>query len=76
MSGRQAAQAIAQSTGPNAAVPIIAFSADGADEAATGDLPGQVFAGSLTKPFKPMQLITTLMSAVNSDTPADERDVA
>jgi CheY-like chemotaxis protein len=63
ISGRQATRAIAQSTGPNTATPIIAFTADGADEAVTGDLVALGFAGRLIKPFKPIELVMTLVSA-------------
>ena len=75
MSGRQAAQAIALSKGPNASTPIIAFSADGAEEAA-GDLAGLGFAGRVIKPFKPMDLIVALVSAVQHGAKTDGRAVA
>jgi CheY-like chemotaxis protein len=76
MDGRKAARAIAQSCGPNADTPIIAFSADGADEAVTGDLAALGFAGRLIKPFKPMELILTLVSAVQPASEASTRNVA
>jgi CheY-like chemotaxis protein len=69
ISGRQATRAIAQSAGPNAATPIIAFTADGADEAVTGDLVALGFAGRLIKPFKPMELVMTLVSAMSARAP-------
>jgi hypothetical protein len=76
MSGRQAAQAIIQSAGPNAATPIIAFSADGADEAVTGELAGLEFAGRVIKPFKPMDLILALISAAQGAVESVGREVA
>ncbi len=76
MSGRQAAKAIGESDGPNASTPIIAFSADGADEAVTGDLVGLGFAGRVIKPFKPMELILALISAAQGARATDDREVA
>jgi len=75
MSGRQAARAIAESGGPNASTPIIAFSADGADEAVTGDLAALGFAGRIIKPFQPMDLILALISAAEGGV-TDDRAVA
>jgi CheY-like chemotaxis protein len=76
MSGRQAAQALARSDGPNAATPVIAFSADGADEVATGSLAELGLAGRVIKPFKPMDLIITLISATQSGMESTGREVA
>jgi CheY-like chemotaxis protein len=76
MSGRQAARAIAESAGPNALTPIIAFSADGADDAVTAELAALGFAGRVIKPFKPMDLIMALVSAANGACEARALDVA
>jgi len=65
MSGVQATRAIVDGGGPNAATPIIAFSADGGQEPDVGSLALQGFAGRVIKPFKPMDLVLALAAAVD-----------
>jgi PAS domain S-box-containing protein len=74
MSGVQATRAIADGAGPNAATPIIAFSADSGQELDAGLLAAQGFAGRVIKPFKPMDLVLALAAA--ADAGASAREVA
>ena len=73
MDGATAARAIASGTGPNAATPILAFSADVATQAGAAGAVGP-FAGAVAKPLVPASLLQGLREALASPpSPAGRR---